>query len=56
MTSVEPFPYRLVFAWTQSDRVPLFLGEFNFFEAFDVFLFRSRRIFEIRVPGTLPNS
>lgn len=47
---------RLAFAWAQSDHVPFLLGEFNFFEAFDVLLFRSRRIFEIRVPGASPVS
>ncbi len=44
---------RLAFAWAQSDQVPFLLGEFNFFEVFDVFFARSRRIFEIRVPGLL---
>jgi len=45
---------RLAFAWAQSDQVPFLLGEYNFFEVFDVVFARSRRIFEIRVPGTLP--
>lgn len=46
-------PVRLVFAWTQSDHVPLLLGQFNFFEVFDVVFFRSRRIFEIHVAGSV---
>jgi hypothetical protein len=46
---------RLAMAWAQTDQVPFLLGEFNFFEAFDVFLARSRRVFEIRVPGALPS-
>ncbi len=45
-------PVRLVFAWAKSDRVPILLGEFNFFEAFDIRFLRSQRIFEIRIPGT----
>jgi hypothetical protein len=43
---------RLAFAWAQSDQVPLLLGQFNFFEVFDVLFFRSKTTFDIRVPGT----
>jgi hypothetical protein len=39
---------RLAFAWVKSDQVPLLLGEFNFFQAFDVCFFRARGLFEIR--------
>jgi hypothetical protein len=45
-------PLRLVFAWANSDQVPFLLGQFNFFQAFDVCFFRSRGVFEIRQPGT----
>jgi len=39
---------RLVLAWASSDQVPFVLGQFNFFQAFDVSFFRSRGYFEIR--------
>lgn len=38
----------LAFAWTKSDAVPVILGQVNFFMAFDVCLFRSRLLFEVR--------
>jgi hypothetical protein len=41
-------PVRLAFAWTRSDRVPVILGQVNFFTEFDVCFFRSRGVFEIR--------
>jgi hypothetical protein len=41
-------PVRLVLAWAASDQVPFVLGQFNFFQSFDVFFFRSRGTFEIR--------
>jgi hypothetical protein len=41
-------PVRLVLAWAASDQVPFVLGQFNFFQAFDVAFFRSRGLFEIR--------
>jgi len=43
-------PVRMVFAWAQSDQVPFLLGQFNFFQVFDVFFFRARKFFEIRQP------
>ncbi|MFO0964105.1 MAG: hypothetical protein U0793_00775 [Gemmataceae bacterium] len=45
-------PVRLALAWANSDQAPFLLGQFNFFQAFDVCFFRSRGIFEIRRPGT----
>ena len=48
-------PVRLVLAWAASDQVPFLMGQFNFFQVFDVSFFRSRGIFEIRPaapPGT----
>ncbi len=48
-------PVRLVLAWAASDQVPLLLGEFNFFQTFDVSFFRSRGIFEIRPASTSGN-
>ena len=44
-------PVRLVFGWATSDDVPFVLGQFNFFQEFDVSFFRMRGIFEIR-PAT----
>jgi Aspartyl protease len=44
-------PVRLALAWAISDQVPFLLGQFNFFQAFDVCFFRTRGIFEIRQPG-----
>lgn len=41
-------PVRLAFAWTQSDEVPVILGQVNFFMEFDVCLFRAQSVFEIR--------
>ena len=41
-------PVRLAFAWTRNERVPLILGQANFFMEFDVCLFRSRWTFEVR--------
>lgn len=42
---------RLALAWANSDQVPFLLGQFNFFQAFDVCFFRTRSIFEIREAG-----
>ena len=44
-------PVRLTFAWARSDQVPCLLGQFNFFEVFDVCFFRMRKIFELRQTG-----
>lgn len=41
-------PVRLAFAWTQSDQVPIILGQVNFFTEFDVCFFRSQNAFEVR--------
>lgn len=41
-------PVRMAFAWTRADAVPVILGQINFFLEFDVCLFRSRRVFEVR--------
>jgi hypothetical protein len=41
-------PVRLAFAWTRNERVPLILGQTNFFMEFDVCLYRSRWAFEVR--------
>ena len=37
----------LVFAWTRAEKIPLLLGQVNFFEEFDVSFHRSRRQFEL---------
>lgn len=47
-------PVRLVLAWAASDQVPFILGQFNFFQVFDVSFFRSRRLFEIRPVASSP--
>jgi len=47
--TVNPFPaVALIFAWVQSDQVPVLLGQANFFMEFDVCFFRSRDIFQIQ--------
>jgi len=38
---------RLVFAWSRSDEAPLILGQYNFFQEFDVHFCRSQFAFEI---------
>jgi hypothetical protein len=48
-------PVRLVLGWAASDQVPFVLGQFNFFQAFDVCFFRSRGIFEIRTASPSGN-
>jgi hypothetical protein len=40
-------PVNLAFAWSQSDAVPLLLGQVNFFESFDVCFHRARRHVEV---------
>jgi hypothetical protein len=40
-------PVRLVFAWTYSNKVPLLLGQVNFFQEFDLCFYRSRLQFVI---------
>ena len=37
--------------WANSDQAPFLLGQFNFFEVFDICFSRTRRVFEIRQPG-----
>jgi hypothetical protein len=45
---ISPFaPYRLVFAWSQTDDIPLLLGRMNFFLEFDVCFYRSQLAFEV---------
>lgn len=41
-------PVRLAFAWTRSIAIPVLLGQVNFFMEFDVCLFRSRSLFEVK--------
>jgi hypothetical protein len=47
----QPAPVRLALAWAESDQVPFLLGQFNFFQAFDVCFFRASKVFEVRQPG-----
>jgi hypothetical protein len=45
---VRNFPrVDLAFAWTQTDDIPLILGQMNFFMEFDVCFFRSKLEFEV---------
>jgi hypothetical protein len=46
---VAPFlPILLVFAWTQSNDVPVILGQMNFFAEFNVCFYRHELAFEVR--------
>jgi hypothetical protein len=40
-------PVELAFAWTKAERIPLILGQVNFFQEFDVGFFRSQGAFQI---------
>lgn len=44
-------PVRLVFAWTQSDSLPVILGQTNFMMEFDVCFYRSKLEFEVKPKG-----
>jgi hypothetical protein len=49
VAAVGRFPLiRLAFAWTESDNVPVLLGQVNFFTEFDFWMSRSRQIFEVK--------
>lgn len=37
----------LIFAWTQSNDVPVILGQFNFFQEFNVCFYRAEHVFEL---------
>ena len=51
---VDPFsPVDLAFAWTQSEEVPVLLGQINFFLEFNVCFFRSESVFEVAPRNTL---
>ncbi len=45
-------PVRLVFAWTQTDNIPVILGQVNFFMEFDVCFYRAQQVFEIQPKAT----
>ncbi|MEZ4658283.1 MAG: hypothetical protein R2911_11980 [Caldilineaceae bacterium] len=40
-------PVDLAFAWTESDEVPVILGQVNFFMEFDICFFRTQGEFEL---------
>jgi len=42
-------PVHLVFAWVESDDIPVILGQTNFFSMFDVCFYRSQNSFEIHL-------
>jgi hypothetical protein len=45
---IGPFaPVRLAFAWTRSNRIPIILGQINFFMEFDVRFCRWQSYFEV---------
>ena len=44
-------PVRLAFGWARPDEVSVILGQVNFFLEFDVCLFRSRGVFEVKPKG-----
>lgn len=46
-------PVTLVFAWSQTDDVPILLGRMNFFLEFDVCFYRSRSLFELRPKSSM---
>ena len=47
--TVAPFsPVLLAFAWAKVEKVPIILGQVNFFMEFDVCFFRSRSVFEVK--------
>ena len=46
-------PVRLAFAWSRSNRIPVILGQTNFFLEFDVRLCRSQMFFEIAQRSSL---
>jgi hypothetical protein len=47
--AVPPFPpVRLAFAWSQSNDIPLILGQVNFFMAFDACFYRSQKVFDLK--------
>jgi len=46
-------PVRLAFAWSRSNRIPVILGQTNFFLEFDVRLCRSQMFFEIAPRSSL---
>jgi len=49
MAEIGDFPpVRLAFAWSQSDDMPLILGQMNFFMEFDVCFYRSQLEFEVK--------
>jgi hypothetical protein len=51
---IEGFPpVRLAFAWSQSNRTPVILGQTNFFLEFDVRFSRSHMFFEIALRSRL---
>jgi len=38
---------QLLFAWANSDEVPVLLGQTNFFKEFNVCIYRSQNYFEV---------
>lgn len=43
-------PVRLALAWAQSDNTRFLLGQRNFFQTFNVCLYRTERYFEVTLP------
>lgn len=40
-------PVALFFAWAKSDDIRVILGQYNFFQEFDIYFYRSQLAFEI---------
>ncbi|MCP4396446.1 MAG: hypothetical protein GY801_03910 [bacterium] len=56
LTQIPPLEASpLIFAWTQSDRVPPILGKMNFFLEYDVHFFASQGYFEVAPRQEKPN-
>lgn len=48
-------PVRLSFAWSQTDSVPLILGNTNFFDQFEILFYRNEGKIEIKPNSLLPH-
>jgi hypothetical protein len=50
MAQIADFePVKLAFAWTETDDIPVILGQINFFSLFDVCFMRQDNEFEIKM-------
>ena len=42
-------PFKLAFAWTKAEDVPLLFGHINFFTQFDICFYRTDKAFEVNL-------